>query len=517
MRKMIALLLALLLIMWTCPSVLAEEKDTITVFVGTETYTPSDINSMTIFKKAEEATNVHVEWVTVAQSSYNDKLGVLLSTDDLPDVILGGVSTMQLSMYGAQGSFIPMEDYLTEEYMPNLYAILQDRPELINFVTAADGHVYGVPRVTEGPWNRVSRIYSINRQWLETLGLEEPANLEEFKEMLIAFRDQDPNGNGLQDEIPLTFEGGNFDVAVFEYIFGAYGMAMAPGALDVQDGKVVCLAQDERYAEAIRYIADLYAEGLIDPDAFVMDSAQWKAKISSNPATVGVSPNWDHNDNISDPDILAQYDFMKPLFGANGEEPVLYSPAMYGYARGYGVVTKACENPEAAVRWIDYWFDAINSIEASEGPIGERQYVNEDGTIVTGLGETTVVAELPPRASVCLNPYACRALLSEYYSEGITGIPSTYPKVAFMDEYILQYADPDPFNTKLYYTVEESETISMLETDIRNLINSKAAEWIINGTIDNEWEDFQYTLTQMGIDEYLAVQQTAYDRLYNAE
>ena len=82
---------------------------------------------------------------------------------------------------------------------------------------------------------------------------------------------------------------------------------------------------------------------------------------------------------------------------------------------------------------------------------------------------------------------------------------------------ILQYADPDPFNTKLYYTVEESETISMLETDIRNLINSKAAEWIINGTIDNEWEDFQYTLTQMGIDEYLAVQQTAYDRLYNAE
>ena len=46
---------------------------------------------------------------------------------------------------------------------------------------------------------------SINTTWLERLGLEMPETLEEFANVLRAFRDQDPNGNGIQDEIPFSF------------------------------------------------------------------------------------------------------------------------------------------------------------------------------------------------------------------------------------------------------------------------------------------------------------------------
>ena len=122
-----------------------------------------------------------------------------------------------------------------------------------------------------------------------------------------------------------------------------------------------------------------------------------------------------------------------------------------------------------------------------------------------------------PRAQTCLNPYTCRAMLKEYYEQKIVAIPSTFPKVDFITANVLPYADKDPFNTKLYYTLEESETISMLQPSIKNYINSKCAEWIMKGGVDAEWDEFQNTLKKMKLDEYLATQQGAYDRMYNVQ
>lgn len=523
MKRSLALVMVLCLLLPLAASAeiakegypVTKEKITLTVFTGTETLSPDDLNSMTIFKKAEEATNIHIEWVTIPQgTSYTDKKALMLATDDLPDIFFGQITANELIRYGGEGSFIPMEG-LIADYAPNLNEILVKRPELIPFVTAADGHIYGVPRITEGLWNQVSRVYNINTQWLDTLGLAMPTNLTQFKEMLISFRDNDPNQNGLKDEIPITFEAGSsFTVSVFEYIFGAYGIAVSDSLLDVSDGQVISLAQDPRFGDAIRYIASLYAEKLIDPDGLVMNSAQWKAKVNNDPVIVGVSPNWDYNDNISDPAVLAQYGMMPPLWGDEGQEPVVYSPAMYGYNRGYGVITKACQYPEAAMRWIDYWFDEINSYEASEGPIGERLFYDENGTLLLGDGTQTTVGSILPRASVCINPFAIRALLKEYFVEQHIAYPSTFPKVYFITENVLQYADPDPFNTKLYYTLEESEALSLIETDIKNFINRKSAEWIVNGTIDSEWDTFQSDLLKMGMEDYLKIQQAAYDRMY---
>lgn len=487
-----------------------EETITLRVLTGTEALTPEDINTMTIFKKAEETMNIHIEWITAPNgSAYNDKLALMLATDDLPDIILGGVSEIQLVKYGNEGSFIPMED-LIAEYAPNLCNLFDIRSDLRSFATAPDGHIYGVPRVSEGPWMLVQRIYNINEKWLETLGLSMPTNLTEFKNALVAVKNGDPNGNGIADEIPLTFASGNsFTVAVFEYIFGAYGLSVAPSLLDLEDGKVVSVATDERFKEGIKYLSDLYAEGLIDPDSFVMDTAQWKAKVNSDPVQVFVSPNWDYNDHVSDPAILEQYGMMAPLSGDDGQAPNVYATAQYGYSRGYGVITKACEHPEAAMRWLDYWYDEINTYESAEGPIGERLFYNDEGTLLLNGGD--VVAASVPRATVCLNPYMHRAMLKEYIEENRIAYPSTFPKVNFVLANVMPHVDQDPF-PKVFYTVDESETLSMMEVNLKNYINSQAAEWIINGGVEEQWDSYLAQLESMGLSEYLNIQQTAYER-----
>ena len=59
MKRIVALLLALLLLTPLFGAA-AEDKPTLTIFVGTETYTPDDINTMQLFQKAEAATGVHI-------------------------------------------------------------------------------------------------------------------------------------------------------------------------------------------------------------------------------------------------------------------------------------------------------------------------------------------------------------------------------------------------------------------------------------------------------------------------
>ncbi len=488
-----------------------DEKITLRVLTGTEALTPEDINTMTIFKKAEETMNIKIEWLTAPQgSAYNDKLSLLLVTDDLPDIILGGLSETQLVKYGGEGSLIAMEG-LIEEYAPELCRLFEIRSDLRAFSTAPDGHIYGLPRVSEGPWMLVKQVYNINTQWLENLNLDMPTNLVEFKNVLKAFKERDPNGNGLADEIPLTFaSGSSFTPSKFEYVFGSYGLPTYDKMLDVVDGKVYSTAMDERYKEGIAYIHDLYEEGLIDLDAFMMDSAQWKAKINADPVVVGVSPNWDYNDVIADPAILAQYGMMPPLKGTNGEDPLVYVTAQYGYSRGYGAITKVCKYPEAAMRWLDYWYQEINTYESAEGPINERLFYDENGTLLLGAGAN--VGEILPRASVCLNPYMHRAMLKEYIDEGRIAYPSTFPKVNFVLANVMPYVDNEPF-LKVYYTIEESEAISMLQVNLLNQINSQAVDWIIKGGVEEGWDAYLNMLKEIGIDEYLQIQQTAYDRV----
>ncbi|MFP3340659.1 sugar ABC transporter substrate-binding protein, partial [Micrococcus sp. SIMBA_131] len=67
------------------------------------------------------------------------------------------------------------------------------------------GHIYTLPRAEEAGHGAVPNFMSINKTWLDELGLEMPTTLEKYHDVLIAFKEKDPNGNGKQDEVPLSF------------------------------------------------------------------------------------------------------------------------------------------------------------------------------------------------------------------------------------------------------------------------------------------------------------------------
>ena len=97
-----------------------------------------------------------------------------------------------------------------------------------------------------------------------------PTTVDEWYEVLKAFKEKDPNGNGVADEIPLT---GSAKQSLFDWIryINPWGITDSLEenylALDQETEKPVFIPADERYKEAVAFFHKLYEEGSWTPSS----------------------------------------------------------------------------------------------------------------------------------------------------------------------------------------------------------------------------------------------------------
>ena len=268
---------------------------------------------------------------------------------------------------------VPVEDLI--QYMPNLQAVLEKAPQYKAMMTAPDGHIYAFPWIEELGAGKES-IHSvdefpwINMEWLNKLGLEVPKTTEELKQVLIAFKTQDPNGNGEADEIPMSFiinDGGQDPHS----LFGSFGLGDNwDYTVVTNDGEVKFTAADEGYKKAISCFNDLYNEGLIDIEAFEQD---WNTYLSKGrDKKYGLYFTWDKG-NITG--MSDEYDLLAPLEGPEGQHNVTRTNGM-GFDRGRMVITSADKNLEATVKWVDQLYDPVQSVQDNWGTYGDKTQQN---------------------------------------------------------------------------------------------------------------------------------------------
>src|SRR5690625_7653802 len=88
-----------------------------------------------------------------------------------------------------------------------------------------------------------------NGQWLDALdGEEVPKTTDELYDLLIRFRDEDPNGNGKSDEIPLIDIQDNNTAP---WLIGAFGMKER--GIEEFDGKVRYSPVTDNFKEYLTY------------------------------------------------------------------------------------------------------------------------------------------------------------------------------------------------------------------------------------------------------------------------
>ncbi|MGI5899691.1 MAG: extracellular solute-binding protein [Christensenellales bacterium] len=496
----------------------AEVAPTIHIFGSRSVNSPEDRNTMQLVQAWSEAVNVNFEWELVA-TGYADIKSLKLASGDWPDVFMS-VTNEEIIKYGNEGVFIPLQE-LQEQHCPLLMERYGENPDLKAYMTAPDGNIYTFPFYSIGPWGGMNRFMVINTTWLDNVGKSMPTTLAEFKDVLTAFLSEDANGNGdPNDEIPLSWAGslsGNHPM----------GWAFAPDFISAsfqcpypynndhmgyEDGKVLFIPASEEYRNWVRWMGELYAEGLLDPQGFTHGTDQYAAKLNTDPYIVGVASVWDIGDSFADPGAYDHYDFIPPMKGLNGEDPVVQYNLGYG-GRDKWAVTTACENPEAVMRAADYCFQPDITVQFLEGPYDVRLIpcetcgqagAYEAGPAPEGMDNTTF------RDSVGLFGATPVYIDIPLYGEKLH-LHYTDHKVNYINTIMMPYADPDPM-PPFFMSVEETAQKSEIWTDLCEYVNRKGAEFVINNNIDAEWDAYLLELEKIGYKKAVDAQQTAIDR-----
>ena len=265
--------------------------------------TESEPNNRTIYKRLEEATNVHVNWKTIQGDQWGDKIALeMANIKTLPEFISpAGLGDADILKYAKQGVIIPLEDYITPELMPNLCRVFEQAPEYKDMCKDENGHIWTLPWIEQLGVGKtaiqtIGNMPFINTAWLDFLGLKMPTTVDEFEQVLIAFRD---NADALKAEfkidgdiIPLAciVNGGNEDCRVLCNGFGeGYGDPDDWRHIVITDDKqVICAATTQGWRDGVEWPHKLYTENLFDPDAFTQEWSTYVAKAAS--ASAGTSP-----------------------------------------------------------------------------------------------------------------------------------------------------------------------------------------------------------------------------------
>ena len=153
--------------------------------------------------------------------------------------------------------------------------MLEEHPEWKKEITTDDGSIYVFPFLRTDDKLKVFLGPTIRQDWLDKLGLSMPTTVDEWYNVLKAFKEQDPNGNGKADEIPLYLTKGDVDTTTA--FLGAWGIN---AGFYQEEGQVKYGPTDPRFKEFLTLMNQWYKEGLLDQDFATTDEKMLEAKIT---------------------------------------------------------------------------------------------------------------------------------------------------------------------------------------------------------------------------------------------
>jgi putative aldouronate transport system substrate-binding protein len=494
-------------------STATDGKVTLKILTQSSPLASADPNDKLINKRLEEKTGIHIDWKNYTNDVFIEKRNLAVASGDLPDAIFDAAySDYDLLKLAKNGVIVPVED-LIEQHMPNLKKVLEQAPQYKAMMTAPDGHMYSFPWIEELGADKES-IHSvddlpwINVEWLKTLGLEMPKTTEELKQVLIAFKTKDPNGNGEADEIPMSFinKPGGEDLA---FLFGSFGLGENwDHTVVTDDGKVVFTAAEDGYKEAVKYINELYKEDLIDIEAYTQDWNTYLSKGKDN--RYGMYFTWDKA-NITG--MNDTYDLMPALAGPDGQVNVTRTNGM-GFDRGRMVITSKNTKLEDTAKWIDQLYDPLQSVQNNWGTYGDetQQNIFELDASKNMLKHLPLEGAAPVELRQKTSIAGPLAILDGYYGTVTTKPDDAAWRLNLLKEVMV----PDMLATnifpKVFFSIDELDRISTIETDLFAYVLRMRTEWYQNGKADAEWADYLKELDRLGLQEWLQIKQAGYDR-----
>lgn len=485
----------------TNSSLVSEEPVTFTIFLSFNNIT-FDPN-WEVWKQIAEKTNVSLESV-ISQSSSDEQQAfqLMLSSNELADII-GYVSASELEQLGYDGGLVPLND-LIAEHAPNIQKLLDEDPTFKRTATAADGNIYFIPRNFE---NRFAEFHWIRQDWLDKLNLEVPTTVDELHDVLLAFREQDPNENGVKDEVPLFDRAGYKQPDELLYFWDS-SVEFYP-----RDGHMTYEPLEENFKTGVAEVVKWYKEGIIDQEYFTRGAKGRDTLMSANQG--GYTHDWSSASNYNN-SLQEQYPGLKmvaiaPPADQHGQvkERTMNYPGV-----GWGIASTA-EDPETIMKFFDYFFSEEGAMFNNWGIEGES-YEEVNGKLQ--LTEEFLKREGTPIGNL-------RAMGARYrvgYPSTLEAELSTYTEFARAAAEMYQ-SNPEWYGTdlppyadgklQLKYTEEESRELNRIMSEIEPYVLEKFQSWVLGSAdFEAEYDGFIAELERRDINRAIEIADSAYQR-----
>ncbi|MHA6168385.1 extracellular solute-binding protein [Bacillus mojavensis] len=326
-------------------------------------------------KALEEYTGKNIKVTWVPDSSYNDKFNIVMASGEMPHAIVIKDKSAGFIKSVKAGAFWELSPYLKD------YKNVSQADEKILKNSSINGEVYGVYRSRD----LIRACMIIRTDWLKNVGLDMPETLDDFYEVLKAFKEKDPDGNGKDDTYGMVVPkwmglGNGSPWDVLQIWFGA------PNRYGVANGKLVPDFTTKEYMEALTFFKKLYDEGLINKDFAVMDSAKWNDPVVKGKAGVIVDTGSRASQiqsameeaDESNKDVI---DIVGTVEGPKGKRTFPTS----GYS-GMIAIPKSSVETEKELKEVLSFLDKLNDKEAqilTNNGVEDRNYELKDGVFTS--------------------------------------------------------------------------------------------------------------------------------------
>jgi putative aldouronate transport system substrate-binding protein len=307
------------------------------------------------------------------------------------------------------------------------------------------------------------------------------------------------------------------------FVYNDYITPNGARQLILDNGAIKAAFTEPGYKEGLKYMAQLYAEGLIDPQAFTNDQAQGQQLGEAATPILGAQgAGWYgvFTQNGGPSGRWKEYVPIAPLKGPSGMQQTPQSTYVATGGQANFVITKLAKNPEAAFRMADLFYGFESTTASVFGVEGEDWVRAKDGdvSIAGGKAQYTVLkvwGGSPQNRHWSQNAPTFRT--NEYR------MAQTFNPADPLERNLYEWTKNlyEPYGTKdkavppLVFTAEQSKLFGELNTTVFAAVD----EWFANfvsgkANVDAEWDAYVKNLNDSGLDDLLGIYQTAYDAKY---
>lgn len=448
-----------------------------------------------IWKNLTEATNVEFEFMPATGEAFTQKLQMLYSTNDLPDMI--NFNLTKANEIGVSGQLAKVNDHLDK--MPNLKAILDSEKDSRDILTAGDGNMYFMPVVG---LPKYTKVWLYRSDIFKKHNLKAPTNTDELYDVLKQLKKLYPDSTPLINRNAMNSAVGNWFLDM-SYQWGTGQMVY----FNTKTNKWQFGPTEDNFKAMLQYLNKLSSEKLLDPEWSTLATKQWEDKMYADdkafvsfdfiyrietmlPVATQKNPDW-------------KLEALVPL-AKDGVGDKKYSIRSQIVQTDGIMISSKSKYQTELFKLVDYLYSNDGALMSNFGKVGETAVKNADGTY-NWSGDIKTP----------LNPNGKNEYSTNY---GFMTLGS-YLKATPDTNQILYLSNKDvksafdlfeknnyaaPLQPVLKFTDAERKQVAELESSLRDYTVAETVKFVQNGGFD-KWNDYVAKVKALKVDQLLEI------------